>query len=110
MQIKSKLKFARISPQKVRLIANQIRGQLVGKAVNNLTFSSKKGALMLKKVLESAIANAENNYGADVDELNVARVSIDEGPVIKRTHARAKGRSVKIFKRMSHISVILTEK
>ena len=105
MQVQAKLRFARISAQKGRLIADQIRGLPVEQALDTLQFSKKKGAAMMKKVLDSAIANAENNEGADVDELKVSAVYVDEGPTMKRIRARAKGRAARILKRTSHITV-----
>lgn len=110
MQVSATHKFARISPQKARLVADLIRGKDVESAVNILTFSSKKAADLMKKVLNSAIANAENNDGADVDELKVTAVYVDEGPLMKRMRARAKGRGNRIIKRMSHITVTVGEK
>ena len=104
------LKNARISPQKGRLVADQIRGMPVERALQLLAFSPKKGAVLVKKVLESAIANAEHNEGADVDELKVSRVFVDEGPVMKRIHARAKGRANRILKRSSHITVVVGDR
>jgi large subunit ribosomal protein L22 len=101
----AKLRFARIAPQKARLVADQIRGKKVGQALQILEFSPKKAADLIKKLLESAIANAEHNDGADVDELRVAAVMVDEGPMMKRFHARAKGRGARILKRSSHITV-----
>ena len=109
MQAEARIKHARISAQKARLVADQIRGLQVEQAVNLLAFSSKKGAEIIKKVLESAIANAEHNEGADVDELRVAGVQVNEGPTMKRIRARAKGRASRIFKRTSHISVTVAE-
>jgi len=109
MQSVAKLKYAHISPQKARLVADQIRGLAVDKALETLTFSNKKAARLLKGVLESAIANAEHNEGADIDELAVAAVCVDEGPVMKRMHARAKGRGNRILKRTSHIVVTVAE-
>jgi large subunit ribosomal protein L22 len=106
----AKLRFARIAPQKARLVADQIRGKKVGLALQILEFSPKKAAVLIKKVLESAIANAENNAGADVDELRVAAVMVDEGPMQKRFHARAKGRGARILKRTSHITVQVAAK
>lgn len=105
----AKLKYARISPQKVRLVADQIRGLPVDRAINLLTFSNKKAAAIIKKVLESAIANAEHNDGADVDELMVDQIMVDEGSTMKRWRPRAKGRASKIFKRSSHVTVIVNE-
>ncbi|WP_133511820.1 50S ribosomal protein L22 [Candidatus Thiosymbion oneisti] len=109
MQAAASIRHARISAQKARLVADQIRGLQVEQAINLLVFSPKKGAGIIRKVLESAIANAEHNEGADVDELKVARVQVNEGPVMKRIRARAKGRAGRIFKRTSHISVTVAE-
>ncbi|OOC47954.1 MULTISPECIES: 50S ribosomal protein L22 [Thioalkalivibrio] len=110
METIAKLRYARISPQKTRLVADQVRGMRVEEALNELTFSPKKPAAIVKKVLESAIANAENNDGADIDELRISRIQIDEGPVLKRMQARAKGRGNRIMKRTSHIVVGVSEK
>jgi large subunit ribosomal protein L22 len=109
MQATAKLNHARISAQKCRLVADQIRGLPVERALQVLTFSQKKAAHMVRKVLESAIANAEHNEGADVDELKVSAVCVDEGPTLKRWHARAKGRANHIFKRTSHITITVAE-
>ncbi len=105
MQVLAKLKYARISPQKCRLVADAVRGQSVGNALQTLTLMQKKGAKIVKKVLESAVANAEHNHGADIDELKVSLIHIDEAPTFKRFRARAKGRSSRIIKRNSHITV-----
>jgi len=105
MQATAKLRYARISAQKGRLVADQIRGLPVERALEILQFSKKKGADLMKKVLDSAIANAENNEGADVDELKIVAVMVDEGPTMKRIRARAKGRAARILKRTSHITV-----
>ncbi len=110
MQATAKLSYARISPQKCRLVADQIRGLPVERALETLTFSRKKAAHLVRKVLESAIANAEHNEGADVDELTVATVCVDEGPVYKRFQARAKGRGNRILKRTSHIRITVAER
>ena len=110
MQTTAKLRHARLSAQKGRLVADQIRGLPVEQALNLLAFSKKKGAVLVKKVLESAIANAEHNEGADVDELKVSAVSVDEGPTMKRMRARAKGRGTRILKRTSHINVTVADK
>ncbi len=110
MEVAAKLKFARISPQKCRLVADLVRGMKVDTALNTLAFNPKKGAAIVKKVLESAIANAEHNEGADVDELKVSRIFIDEGPTLKRWRARAKGRANRILKRTSHITVMVADK
>ncbi len=105
----AKLKNTRISAQKMRLVADQIRGLPVDNALNILTFSNKKAAKIIKKVLESAIANAEHNDAADVDELTVSQIMVDEGPTMKRWRPRARGRANKIFKRMSHVTVAVAE-
>ena len=110
MQVSAKLKHARVSPQKCRLIADQIRGLPVERALNILMFSPKKSASMMRKVLESAIANAEHNEGADIDELSVASVFVNEGRTLKRFRARAKGRGTRILKRNSHITVTVGDK
>ncbi len=110
MQAVAKLRHARLSAQKGRLVADQIRGLPVEQALNVLSFSTKKGAALMKKVLDSAIANAENNEGADIDELLVSTVCVDEGPTMKRIRARAKGRAARILKRTSHITVTVADK
>ncbi len=103
------LRTVRISPQKARLVADQVRGMPVERAVGLLKFSDKKAAHIIKKVVESAIANAENNAGADVDALTIATITVDEGPTLKRFMARAKGRGTRILKRTSHITVVVGE-
>ena len=110
MQAVAKLRYVRISAQKGRLVADQIRGLPVEQALNILVFSKKKGADLMKKVLDSAIANAENNEGADIDELKVSSVMVDEGPTMKRIRARAKGRAARILKRSSHFTVTVSDK
>lgn len=109
MQAVAILKHARISPQKARLVADQVRNLPIARALQILTFSDKKAAPMIKKVLESAIANAEHNEGADIDELKVVAICVDCGPLLKRMHARAKGRGNRIVKRTSHITVTVAE-
>lgn len=109
MEVTAKLRYARVSAQKTRLVADQIRGIPVERALDVLTFSPKKSAKLVKKVLESAIANAEHNEGADVDELRVSHVLVDEGPTHKRFRARAKGRGNRILKRTSHITVAVAD-
>jgi large subunit ribosomal protein L22 len=109
MQVEARLRYARISPQKCRLVANAVRGKAVGNALATLKFMPKKGAGLVLKVLESAVANAENNLGADIDELKVSRIEIDTAPVLKRFHARAKGRGNRIVKRNSHILVQVSD-
>ncbi len=103
------LRGARITPQKARLVADQIRGLPVDRAINILAFSNKKAAALIKKVLESAIANAEHNDGADVDELKVKTIMVDAGPIVKRWMPRARGRANQIFKRTSHVTVVVEE-
>ncbi len=110
METYAKYKFARISPQKARLVADQIRGKSIEEAVNILSFSDKKAAALIKKTLDSAIANAENNEGADIDELYVSAIMVDEGPRLKRLRARAKGRANRILKRTSHITVVVSDR
>ena len=105
MRVSAKLKYARISPQKCRLVADAVRGQPVANALQTLNLMPKKGASIVKKVLESAVANAEHNHGADIDELKVAVIYVDEAPVFKRWQPRAKGRSSRIIKRNSHITI-----
>ena len=109
MEALAKHRHARTSAQKARLVADQIRGLHVEKALEVLNYSPKKAAELMKKVLESAIANAEHNEGADIDELHVSKVFVDEGPTMKRIKPRAKGRADRIFKRSSHITVIVAD-
>ena len=109
MQTNAILRHARISPQKCRLVADMVRGQPVGTAINNLKLLQKKGAEMVLKVLQSAIANAEHNQGADIDTLRVSSITVDVAPVFKRMHARAKGRGSRIVKRNSHITVQVSD-
>ncbi len=110
METIAKLRNAHILAQKVRLVADMIRGVPVDRAINTLSFSTKKAAAIMKKVLESAIANAEHNDGADIDELKVSRVFVDEATTHKRMRARAKGRANRILKRTSHITVEVSDK
>ena len=105
MEVSATLKQAHISPQKARLVADQVRGLPVENALNILMFSRKKAAGMVRKVLESAIANAEHNEGADIDELKVSAIFVNEARTLKRFRARAKGRGTRILKRNSHITV-----
>jgi large subunit ribosomal protein L22 len=107
MEAKAILRSARISPQKARLVADQVRGMPVARASDLLQFSDKKAAQIIRKVLMSAISNAENNQGADVDDLSVASICVNEGPMLKRFMARAKGRGTRILKRTSHITVVV---
>ena len=105
MEVAARLKGARISAQKARLVADQVRGMPVEEALNLLEFSPKKAAHIVKKLLDSAIANAENNEGADVDELKVSTIFVDEGMTMKRLRPRAKGRADRILKRSCHITL-----
>jgi len=105
MEVSATLKQAHISAQKARLVADQVRGLPVESALNILIFSQKKAAAMVRKVLESAIANAEHNEGADIDELKVSAIYVNEARTLKRFRARAKGRGTRILKRNSHITV-----
>jgi large subunit ribosomal protein L22 len=105
MEVAAKLSGARLSAQKARLVADQIRGKNVEQALDVLSFSSKKGAAIIKKILNSAIANAEHNEGADVDELFVSTIFVDEAVTMKRLRPRAKGRADRILKRSCHITV-----
>jgi large subunit ribosomal protein L22 len=110
MEVAAKLRGAQISAQKARLVADQVRGLEVDKALNILMYSTKKGAHLVKKVLESAIANAEHNEGADIDELKVSAIFVDEGMTMKRIRPRAKGRADRILKRTCHITVKVSDK
>ncbi|NIN36412.1 MAG: 50S ribosomal protein L22 [Gammaproteobacteria bacterium] len=109
MTTSATLKFSHLAPQKMRLVADQIRGLPVDKALNLLSFSNKKAATVLKKLLESAIANAEHNDGADIDALTVKTICVDQGPAIKRLRPRARGRADRILKRTSHVTVTVAE-
>ena len=110
MEVAARLKGAKISAQKARLVADQIRGKDVGEALDILNFSTKKGAHLVRKLLESAIANAEHDEAADVDELSVTRIYVDEGLTMKRIRPRAKGRADRILKRTCHITLAVTDK
>ncbi len=109
MQVSATLKYAHFSPQKGRLVVDQIRGLAVERALSILDFSPKRAAKHIKKVLDSAIANAENNNGADVDELIVSAVYVNQGPTLKRLMPRAKGRADRILKRTCHITVTVSD-
>jgi large subunit ribosomal protein L22 len=109
MEVSATLKYVRFSAQKGRLIANQVRGLPVGEALEQLAFSKKRAARMFKKVLESVIANAEHNYGADIDTLKISSVFVNGGPILKRIRHRAKGRADRVLKRMCHITVKVSD-
>ena len=103
------LKYIRMGPQKLRLVADQVRGLPVASAMDLLNFSNKKGAGIIRKTLESAIANAEHNDAADIDELEISRITVDQGPTQKRFKARARGRADRVLKRSCHLTITLTE-
>ena len=105
MNVAAKLRYSRISPQKMRLMADSIRGKSIDEAVKILIFSPQKSSGILKKLLDSAVANAENNFGADIDELRVVSIEVNEAPRFKRFRARAKGRGERRIKRNSHITI-----
>lgn len=109
MQVSAKHRYARTSAQKARLVADQVRGLPVERALEILNYSPRKAAHLVKKVLNSAIANAEHNEGADIDELRVVAIFVDEGPTMKRFRARAKGRGNQILKRTAHITVTVAD-
>lgn len=109
MEVSARLRFARLSPRKARLVADQIRGLPVERADELLTFSRKRAASVIRKVLSSAIANAEHNEGADIDELRVHSICVDQGPVYKRFRPRARGRATRILKPTSHITLTVAD-
>jgi len=109
MNVSAKLSRCRISPQKCRGVADDVRGLSVAQALETLRFSNNKSAFLILKLLESAIANAENNEGADIDELKVQAIWVNQGPSIKRFRARARGRAAAIKKRTSHIPITLSD-
>jgi large subunit ribosomal protein L22 len=109
MQVSATAKSVRVSPQKARLVVDLVRGKPVSDALDILAFSTQKAAGLVRKVVESAIANAENNNGADIDELKISEVFVNEGLVMKRIKPRAKGRADRIVKRTSHITVTVTD-
>lgn len=110
MEALAKHLYARSSAQKARLVADQVRGLPVEKALELLTYSPKKAAVLIKKVVDSAIANAEHNEGADIDELVITKICVDEGPTMKRIMPRAKGRADRIMKRSCHITVVVSDR
>ena len=109
MKSKAIARYVRISPRKVRLIMDQIRGKKVEEAFNSLTFAPQRGASMVKKLIDSAVANAEQSSDIDVDNLYIKRIFADEGPTLKRFRPRAMGRATRVRKRTSHLTVILDE-
>ena len=109
MEVSASAKRLRISAQKVRLVADQIRGKPVAEALDLLSFSTQKASVLMRKTVESVVANAENNEGADIDELIISEVYVNEGMTMKRIRPRAKGRADRIFKRSSHITVTVSD-
>lgn len=111
MEITAELRYHRIAPRKIRLVADLVRGKMVKEAISQLRFSKKKGAALITKLLKSAVSNAKNNFKIkEEDHLYIKRIFIDEGPTLKRYQPRARGRSAMIRKRTSHLTVILEEK
>jgi len=109
MESRAVARYIRISPRKVRLVMDEIRGRKIEEALNQLSFAPQKGAFILKKLIDSAVANAEQNFDMDVDKLYIKRIFADEGPTLKRFRPRAMGRATKIRKRTSHLTVVLDE-
>jgi large subunit ribosomal protein L22 len=109
MEVSAIAKRLQISPQKVRLVADQVRGKPVADALDILNFSTRKGALLVRKAVESAIANAEHNEGADVDDLRISEIYVNEAMTMKRIRPRAKGRADRILKRSCHITVTVSD-
>jgi len=107
METRAVARHVRISPQKIRLLMDQVRGKRVEEALNSLSFAPQRGARMLKKLIDSAVANAQENEGMDVDSLYIAKVFADQGPTLKRWRPRALGRATRIRKRTSHLTVVL---
>jgi large subunit ribosomal protein L22 len=110
MEVKASLKFARIAPRKIRLVVNMVRGKNVNEAVEILTFVNKKSAPVVKKLIKSAIANADQRKTIDLDTLYVKHISVDQGPTLKRFLPRAQGRATDIRKKTSHINLVLDER
>lgn len=110
MEVKASLSYARVGEQKARLVANLVRGKDVSEAIKTLTFLNKKSAVMIKKLIESAVANADYKKTIDLDKLYVKTIYVDQGPVLKRFRPRAQGRATGVRKRMSHINVVLDER
>ncbi|MGE3973433.1 MAG: 50S ribosomal protein L22 [Bdellovibrionales bacterium] len=110
MEVTAKLRYARVSAQKARLVSDLVRGKDVNEALRTLTFMNKKTAGLLKKLIESAVANANQKQVIDVDNLYVKTLTVDQGPVLKRYTPRAQGRATEIRKKMSHINLVLDER
>src|ERR1700690_3678036 len=110
MEVKASLKFARMAPRKIRLVADMVRGKGVNEAIQILTFVNKKSAPILKKLVQSAVANADQKKTVDLDTLYVKHISVDQGPTLKRYMPRAMGRASEIKKKTSHVNLILEER
>ena len=110
MEVTAKLKFARVGAQKARLVADAVRGKDVNEAIRSLVYMKKKSAVLVKKLIESAVANAEDKKVVDVDNLYVKAITVDQGPLMKRFRPRAQGRAFTVRKKLSHINVVLDER
>lgn len=110
MEVKASLKFARVGDQKARIVADMIRGKMVNEAIRILTFDNKKSSVIIKKLVESAVANADKKQVIDVDNLYVKEIMVDKGPFMKRYMPRAQGRAFEVKKHSSHISLVLDER
>lgn len=110
MEAKAVAKYVRIAPRKVRVVMNLVRGKSVAEAFAILKFTPKAGADVIEKVLKSAVANAENNFDMNVDKLYISSAYVDQGPTLKRIHPRSRGQAFSIFKRTSHVTVVVAEK
>ena len=110
MEVKASLKNARVGDQKARIVADMVRGKMVNDAIRILTYDNKKSSLMIKKLVESAVANADQKQVIDVDNLYIKEIMVDKGPFAKRFQPRAQGRAFVIKKKSSHISLILDER
>ncbi|MBO4400943.1 MAG: 50S ribosomal protein L22 [Selenomonadaceae bacterium] len=109
-EVKAVAKYVRIAPRKVRIVIDLIRGKDIADALAILKFTPKRGAVLVDKVLKSAIANAENNFDMDTDNLYVSKCFVDQGPTLKRIHPRSRGQAFSILKHTSHITVVVSEK
>ncbi len=110
MEVKASLKFARVGDQKARIVADMVRGKMVNEAIRILTYDNKKPSAMIKKLVESAVANADQKQVIDVDNLYIKEIMVDKGPFMKRFQPRAQGRAFVIKKKSSHISLVLDER
>ena len=110
MEARATLRYLRMAPRKVRLVADLVRGRRVEEAIQILRFTRRRASQPIRKLIESAVANAENNHGLDIDQLWIREIRVDEGPTLKRWRPRARGRASQILKRTSHVSVVLEER